>query len=149
MHRDILQHCVKVAETCDLRLRKLYHAELVVLVEYSLDRRGLSAAAIAVKQRVLRRESVQERYGVLYDLIALKLVILEVGQPDGIDVLDGYQLSAAERERLVLCKIAGAVLLRELYQAVGGECELAALILRKRRVVGGRARDIRKRLLYR
>ena len=99
------------------------------------------------QQRVLRGESVQERYGVLYDLIALKLVILEVGQPDGIDVLDGYQLSAAERERLVLCKVAGAVLLRELYQAVGGESELSALILRKRRVVGSRARDICK--LYR
>ena len=42
-----------------------------------------------------------------------------------------------------------AFLLRELYQAVGGECELAALILRKRRVIGGRACDIRKRLLYR
>ena len=64
-------------------------------------------------------------------------------------MLDGYQPSAAERERLVLCKIAGAVLLRELYQAVGVECELAALILRKRRVVGGRARDVCKRLLYR
>ena len=61
-------------------------------------------------------------------------------------MLDGYQLSAAERERLVLCKVAGAVLLCELYQAVGGECELAALILRKRRVIGC---DIRKRLLYR
>ena len=65
--------------------------------------------------RVLRGQPVQERYGILYDLIALKLVILEVGQPDGVDVLDGYQLSAAERKRLVLCKVAGAVLLRELY----------------------------------
>ena len=62
-------------------------------------------------------------------------------------MLHGNQISAAERECLVFRKIPGAVLLRELYQPVGGQRELAALVFRQRSVIRGRTLDPGKRLL--
>ena len=76
MHGDILEDCIEITQPGYLCLRKLYHAKLVVLVEYRLDGGGLSAATVAVQQRILRREPVQKRDGILYNLVALELVVL-------------------------------------------------------------------------
>ncbi len=108
-----------------------------------------SAAAVAVKQRVLRGQPVQERYGILYDLIALKLVILRSVSLMGSMCSTGISFPPRNVNALYFAKSPVPFFCANFIRRSALSVNLPLSLLRKRRVVGGRACDIRKRLLYR